>query len=226
MWERIVNGFLFGKPQEETEQLHVSLPEDFVPIFPGTKAHEYLRSRGISDARIEYFRLGFGTEELKNRIIIPDYNRDGDVVYWVARTYGKHKAKYKNATAPREFQVFNLGRLLASGTEIDRVVICEGTISAIVAGYDAVATYGKYVTGSQITILARAAAKEYVVAFDGDAPYEAASLATRLRRRGLYVSWVRFSRSEDPASVGALESRRRIRRAKEWNALSAVEIML
>ena len=227
MWDRIINEFLYGKKNgdDEYKSEYVSWPAEYERMLPGTQAYRYLQERDISDEKIDKYQIGFGTGKLKNRIIFPDFNKEGNLCYWVARTYGEHRAKYKNATVPRERQVYNLGLLEARGAR-DRIVICEGPISAVVAGYDAVATYGKYVTGLQIDRLVRFEAEEYVIAVDGDAIPSAVSLAKRLWRRGLTVKFVRFAYHEDPASVGGLEMSRRIRTAMAWTGMSALEVLL
>lgn len=230
MWEQIMHEFLWGTQEEDEEPKFVSWPQEYNKLMPGLEAHRYLSSRGISEKKIEHYEIGFGIGELKNRIIFPDTDEDDQLVYWVARKYGKLDAnkkapKYKNADIPRKRQVYNLGRLLRRGWD-RRVVICEGPISAVVAGFDAVATYGKYVTGDQISRLARVGAGEYVVAFDGDAILEGVSLATRLYRRGLNVKFVKFRREDDPASVGGTAMRRMVCQAYSWHSLSALEILV
>lgn len=237
LWEKLIHAFIYGVELDDERQKRARLPKDFNSIIRGTEAYRYLYERGIKDEKIEAYGIGFGTQKMNEvpkehqeffagakRIVIPDYDASGELCYWVARTYGKHAAKYKNAKVPRDDKVFNLGRILRS-KERRRIVICEGPISAIVAGYDAVSTYGKYVTGNQISLLAQAEAEEYVIAGDGDALMEAVSLATRLFRRGLNVKFARFYGTEDPASVGAGEARRRIREAFKWHPLSALEVL-
>lgn len=236
MWESVIHGFLFGTESSEVTEKVIE-PLDTYPVIPGTEAYRYLKSRGISDKRIEYYDIKFGTRSLfgiegadranyigRGRVAFMDYDKSGELVYWVARTYSGHTAKYKNAKAPREYQVFNLGRMQRDWIK-ERVVICEGPISAIIAGKDAVATYGKHVTGSQISKLISFDAGEYIIALDGDATAEAASLATRLYRRGCKAKMIKFSREEDPASVGSLEFRRRVNGAKVWSSDSAMEVL-
>lgn len=239
LWDQVVQSFLYPtSTYTQVEPQREVLPLDYTEMIPGTQAHKYCLSRGINDAKIRQYSIGFGTARLddypkeerklyagKNRVIFPDFDRYGDVTYWVARTYGKHTAKYKNAQSPAHTKIFNIGRLHRL-EEIIRVVICEGPISAIIAGYDAVATYGKDVTGSQINMLVDLQAQEYVVAFDGDAVGPAMSLSSRLQRRGCNVKFVKFSYDEDPASVGPIESRKRVLSAPSWNDMSAMEALV
>ncbi|MCG8433049.1 MAG: hypothetical protein MJA83_03330 [Gammaproteobacteria bacterium] len=243
LWDQVIQKFLYGKyeGEDKAERCSVSLPLDYTEMIPGTKAYEYCLSRGISPARIDKYKIGFGTAHLgtlpkedrkfyagKYRLVIPDFDSSGEVTYWVARTYGSHTAKYKNAQAPSEFQVFNIGRFekFENFSHSRRVVICEGPISAIVAGYDAVATYGNFVTGEQLDRLVRLKVGEYIVAFDGDAVGAAMSLASRLQRRSCPVKLVNFAYNEDPASVGPLEIRERIMKAPSWNDLAALEAIV
>jgi hypothetical protein len=190
----------------------VQLPKDYTEMIRGTDAYKYLASRRITDDQITHYKIGFGTEDLQDRsyeerkhyagsgrIVFPDFDSDGECVYWVARTYRGHKVKYKNPPAvDAGHKVYNL----ANASMYREVVITEGVISSIAAGYNAVATYGKEVTTTQLTMLVQAAFERYLVALDGDARKEALSLAERLSRRGCRVSLVQFYQDEDPASVG------------------------
>jgi DNA primase len=91
--------------------------------------------------------------------------------------------------------------------KFNSVVITEGTISAIRAGLNAVATYGKYVSPEQVEMLASLQTKadagpiSYIVALDGDALSYSMKLARRLFARGLQTSVVMLPDGHDPASL-------------------------
>lgn len=76
---------------------------------------EYLRQRGITNGIIERFNISFteyfGNEYIeRNRIIIPSYDENGELNYWVGRDYtGRNKIKYCNARVPKTDIVFNEG---------------------------------------------------------------------------------------------------------------------
>lgn len=230
MWEQVIHEFLWGTAEDKSESEYIAWPKEYNQMMSGLEAHRYLSGRGISDKKIDFYQIGFGTGFLKNRIIFPDVDEHSSLVYWVARKYGKldankQAAKYKNADIPRKRQIYNLGRLVSRGWD-RRIVICEGPISAVATGFDAVATYGKYVTGDQISRLAAFGADEYVVAFDGDALLEGVSLATRLYRRRLKVKFVKFRYDEDPASVGGSIMRHKICTAPVWHSMSSLEVII
>lgn len=194
------------------------LPRDFAKLPAGSEAYRYLLGRGLSPEDMEYFHVGIGTADLrdiaeeerrfyagKGRVVFPDYDREGNLTYWVARTYKDppHKAKYKNAWWPARDEVFHLARVPGP-----YVVIGEGPLDAMVAsrwtGRNAVATYGKGVSEEQVIRLAQELPKvhTYYVALDPDAPREANSLASRLAHRYLHVRLVQMPEGQDPASLG------------------------
>jgi DNA primase len=202
---------------DKVKKPEITLPEDYVSIIKGTKAHGYLMERGISDEQIAFYQIGFGTQDLREvdsaerhkfagsgRIIFPDFDSDGRCIYWVARTYMGHKIKYKNpARSNARDQVYNL----AKASQFTACIIAEGVISAIACGYNGVATYGKEVTKEQVSMLVAAAFDHYIVAHDGDARRTSLTLAQRLMRRGCTVSLVEFARDQDPASVPDIRDR-------------------
>lgn len=226
---------LKGEYIEKTEDVpSVSLPEDYVEMIAGTEAYGYLRDREISDEQIAFYRIGFGTEDLREkepaerakfaghgRIIFPDFDLEGRCIYWVARTYRGHKVKYKNpAGSNARDQVYNLAR----ASRYDRCIIAEGVISAIACGFNGVATYGKEVTETQVTMLAHTAFDHYTIAHDGDARPEADSLGERLSRRGCSVSLVEFNQDQDPASVSDMPAR--VDRALGWSLKNRLRFKL
>jgi len=208
---------LQGKFQEPKEEKQIALPKDYISIIKGSEAYQYLRKRNISNKQIDFYRIGFGVQDLRDldkderqyyagsgRIIFPDFDSDGNCVYWVARTYKGHKIKYKNPTQSNaRDKLYNL----VNASKYQTCVIAEGVISAIACGYNGVATYGKDVTAKQVDMLVNASFKHYFIAHDGDARKDALSLADRLARRLCSVSLVCFDWGQDPASVADVRSR-------------------
>ena len=95
------------------EEMVITLPEEFKtltsrnPHISSIKATRYLKSRSISKADILKWKIGYcGTGEYEGRIIIPSFNMDGRVNYFIARTYEDNWVKYKNPPAQKDV-VFN-----------------------------------------------------------------------------------------------------------------------
>ena len=110
----------------------VELPENFQTLT-GEKtrlkkrALDYLYSRGLSDKDIFYWKMGFcDYGEYQDRIIIPSFDDEGNVNFFVGRSYVEDWMKYKNPQVSKDI-IFND---LNIDWEED-VVLVEGPFDAI-----------------------------------------------------------------------------------------------
>ena len=162
---------LFSEKIEEKQILE--LPQGFVSLAnrdvppTGFAARNYLRKRGISKQDIVWWKMGYCSGgEYEGRIVIPSFDEEGDLNYFVSRSYDRaFYPKYKNPTASKNI-VFN--DLFVDWTS--DVVLVEGVFDAIVAGRNAVPLLGS--TLSQSSALLRKIVKKdagVYVALDPDA---------------------------------------------------------
>jgi DNA primase len=85
--------------QEDKKKVRLRLPEGFVkfkdsnPKFiPHIEAYKYVKSRGITDEMIDKYNIGYTVSgDFAYRIIIPSYNSEGQVNYFVGRAWVKKK---------------------------------------------------------------------------------------------------------------------------------------
>lgn len=101
------------------DEITVELPDEFVPLtyvnrraWKFDEAMTYVRFRGLTDSIIERYGIGYCPKgDYFNRIIIPSYNRVGDLDYFVGRWFGEHKPKnpYKNPQVEKQTVIFNEG---------------------------------------------------------------------------------------------------------------------
>lgn len=101
---------------EKEEEQRVELPKDFRLLTlandadPDVKAAwRYVYSRGLSDRDAWYFKLGVSDEpKWKRRIIMPSFDSEGKLNYFVARAIDKDKKpKYDNPHVDHRSVVFN-----------------------------------------------------------------------------------------------------------------------
>lgn len=97
----------------------VDLPKEFISFKTASKgmklthyynqAYNYVKSRNITDSMIEKYNIGFCYQgEYANRIIIPSYDKEGEINYFIARSYeSKPFMKYKNPESQKEIIIFN-----------------------------------------------------------------------------------------------------------------------
>lgn len=162
---------------------------------PGDDYYNYLTSRGITEYLIRYYDIRVGSifSKYRRRVIVPNQieYRDG-ICYtdmFVARTIENEGKRYLNPYGENKSRaVFNLHRI-PKGSPI---IICEGVFTAMSAGLNAVATYGKTVSDIQLTKILNNEPESIYVNLDSDARAEAIKLCRRIRRRGydgkLYIT--------------------------------------
>lgn len=96
----------------------LNLPKNFRPFkedkYYPPKAMEYLQKRGIGWDIIYDFNMGFTTYDendkiSSNRIIIPSYNKFGELNYWTGRDFmgNDKRQKYYNPKVERKNIIFN-----------------------------------------------------------------------------------------------------------------------
>ena len=142
-WDEITNrsdlerfADLFMEPERADDAQKMELPEEFVSLCSnkipatGMYALRYLQKRGVTKADILKWKIGycFGGE-YRNRIIVPSFDDEGDVSYFIARSYTGDSYKYKNPKASKNI-VFNE---LYIDWNSDLTLV-EGVFDALVAG--------------------------------------------------------------------------------------------
>jgi len=103
--------------QDDKKKVRLRLPEGFTtfkdsnPRFiPHIEAYKYLQSRGITDDIIDRFKIGYtATGDYAYRIVVPSYNTENTLNYFVARAWVPKKMKYKNPPVPKDEIIFNEG---------------------------------------------------------------------------------------------------------------------
>lgn len=104
---------------EDIKRPKLRLPEGYIkfkdsnPRFiPHAEAYRYLKSRGITDDLIERYDIGYTVDgDFAYRIIVPSYNENGVLNYFVARSWVPKKMKYKNPSVPKDEIIFGENRI-------------------------------------------------------------------------------------------------------------------
>lgn len=101
--------------KREKPKKQLKLPEGFTlfkdssPVYPVRRAAiNYLHNRGITDLMIEKYQIGFCDKgDHAGRIVIPSYNSNGELNYYIARSWNPmSRAKYKNPEAEKDKIIF------------------------------------------------------------------------------------------------------------------------
>ncbi len=152
-----------GKPKDNV----VSLPMDFIPLVSKISSIEhahairYLKNRGIDDDKILKYKIGFCDRgDYRGRVIIPSFDSDGTLNYFVGRSYlANSSSPYKNPAVEKNKIVFNEINLL-----FDRdMYIVEGVFDAFSCGSNSVPLLGSSISDRLIIRLVDECPCVYVV---------------------------------------------------------------
>ena len=115
----------------------LDLPSDFKSLVnkknPPTAIYplNYLSSRGVSKEDIIRWKIGYCEEgDFSGRVVVPSFDNNGDISYFVARSYDHTWPKYLNPQDVDKNIIFN--ELFLDFD--DDLVLVEGVFDAIVAG--------------------------------------------------------------------------------------------
>lgn len=201
--ETSLENTLFQKNENNEEKL-ISLPKEFVTLTGKTNhlanaAIRYLKNeRNITKEDILKWKIGYcGSGDYAGRIVIPSFNKNGYVNYFIARTYKNDWIKYKNPPIEKSNMIFN--HLYVDWSE--DLVLTEGVFDAIVVG-NAVPLLGS--TMMEYSTLFQEIAKHdttIYLALDPDAEKKARALIKDMLRYGIEVFKVDIAGYQDVGSM-------------------------
>jgi DNA primase len=163
------------------EKIVINLPEGYKKLsecttkdYKSDLAKKYLYNRGITDKIIEDFNIGYTiVGDHKNRIIIPSYDSDGNLNYFIARWFlnKKTKIKYLNPHVEKSEIIFNENKVNWDAT----IYLVEGATDHIVVP-NSIPLLGKFISDKLKAVLHENAKAFIVVLLDSDAYEDAERL--------------------------------------------------
>jgi len=215
---------LFDFPKEDKQV--AELPKEFISLAnkeippTGFQARKYLKERGLAKKDIIWWKMGYcSSGEYENRVIVPSFNEDGDVDYFIARSYTGDYSKYKNPPVGRDI-VFN--DLFIDWTS--DVILVEGVFDAIKAGRNAVPMLGS--TLREESKLFQKIVKNdtpVYIALDPDAENKSLEIIKKLLTYDVELYMIEVSPYAD---VGEMTAERFIDRKKKAKRMDFDEYMI
>ena len=191
--------------QDKTETIHnVSLPTEYKPLWIPTddpiykNAIYYLKTRRINAIEILRYSIGYCDRgPYSNSIIIPSYDEDGKLNYFIARDmFPNSKFKYKNPPMSKDTVAFEL----FINYDLP-LIFCEGVFDAISIRKNAVPLLGKFPSKSLVKKLVEKKVKKIYVALDDDARKDAIKLTQFLMDSGI-ETYLLEMKEKDPSELG------------------------
>jgi DNA primase len=154
------------------------------------QARDYFESRGINQASMTYFKLGYS--EAQGMVIVPVHSPDGIPVGLVGRSITEKK--FKNSTnLPKNKTLFNIHRAKKIG---DHVIIVESSFDAIrvhQSGFpNVVATLGGHISPDNINLLNRYFNKITIMT-DADEAGRALGLSISNKLKNKDILWASYT---------------------------------
>ena len=201
---------IVGKPRqslssnrEKVKENIVRLPKEFKPLWNSKdgiiKRHSinYLKKRGITMGDVIRYNIGYCEDGVYgNRIIIPSYNSDGELNYFVGRDIYSGGMKYKNPPVSKDVIGFEL---FVNWDE--PLILCEGSFDAMAIRRNAIPLFGKTIPKKLKMKIYEKRVKQIYILLDSDAIKDSIKITDDLMRNGIDVYFVNL-KEEDPSDMG------------------------
>lgn len=189
--------------EEVIEYEELTLPKDFKPILNNSsltakKAYKYLRKRNLTNDDILKYNIGYcDYGKYKNMLIIPSYNCEGKLNYFISRSFEKDAfIKYRNPDCSRDIIPFELF------INFDLpLILCEGAFDAIAIKRNAIPLLGKNIQSNLLKKIAKSTVEKIYIALDTDALKQALKHCEYLINQGKEVYLVELE-GKDPSEMG------------------------
>ena len=196
--------FISTKKDEVESKVIVSLPIEYKPLWKSSKslfykhALNFLKKRGITKIDLQKHKLGFCDDGIYgNRVIIPSYDENGILNYFVGRSFMGGGMKYKNPNVSRDIVPFDW--FIAWSYPI---VLCEGVFDAISIRTNAIPMLSKKPSNSLLRKIFEKQVKTIYIALDNDAKKDAYYLSEFFKDFGIDSKVVNLPKNKDPNNLG------------------------
>tara|TARA_R110002051_G_scaffold71264_3_gene128364 strand:- start:21 stop:938 length:918 start_codon:yes stop_codon:yes gene_type:complete len=206
----------------------ISLPKEYIPLWKdgGNKiirkhALLYLKKRNITNKDIIKYEIGFCEEGLyRNRIIIPSYDNNNKLNFFIARNFYKGGMKYKNPPVSKNVIMFE--------NHINwnlPIVICEGAFDAIAIKRNVIPILGKTLPEALLEKMVNGGTNKVIIILDTDARKDALKMTEKLARYSIDSCLVKLT-DKDPSEEGFDNMINYINNAKNIDLFSTIKMKL
>ncbi len=217
--------FLFQEEEkQESREIILELPENFKTLTrpynskSSKAALKYLNSRGIDKSDILKWKIGYcDSGKFRDRIIIPSFNQNGDLNYYIARTFSDAYKRYLNPSVSRDI-VFN--ELYVDFSE--EVMVVEGAFDAI-KSYNAIPILGSTIRETS-KLFKRIVENDtpVLLALDPDAKKKTEAIKKMFLKYGIEVRQLKYEDQRDLGDMTKQEVKVLSEKAKIVNSFDSL----
>ena len=208
------------------EKIQLRLPSEFKSLLQKPKsinpiynqALAYIKRRGISMDEVSKYNIGYCEDGLYGgRIIIPSYDEDNELNYFIARTFYEDVGmKYKNPPVSRDVIVFD--------NQInwnEPITLVEGVFDSFSVKRNAIPMLSKFLLSKLKTKILEKGVKEINLLMDSDAVEDSTKHTEYFIKNGIKVRNIIPQGESDAADMGFDEVNNLLKQTEEtgWDTL-------
>lgn len=191
IYEIYGDDYIVYSKDTEDEKVELRLPNEFQsllkvpkgkinPVY--RKALQYAKERGITKDDIRRYNIGYcDSGHYANRIIIPSYDSDNRLNYFIARSvFAEEKFKYKNPPVSKNVIIFE--------NQInwnEPITLVEGVFDALAVKRNAIPILGKFVPKKLNDAIFKNEVKGINILLDEDAQQQALQYTMQFTNQGI-----------------------------------------
>jgi DNA primase len=203
LFQIIGNGYYIHS-STKTEVSSLQLPEGFTPLSRSQKSIEYcnaikyLKSRGITKDDILRYNIGYcEVGKFKQRVVIPSYDKDGNLNFFSSRTYYPSVLhRYMNPAWDKNIVGFEM----MINWDLP-VTITEGVFDAIAIRQNAIPLFGTLVSMELKRQIMLNGVERLNIVLDNDAMKHALEHYEFFDNQGVQVHLIKLD-NQDPSMLG------------------------
>ena len=181
----------------------LQFPHGVTPIMSSSAilskhALHYLDQRGITQQDVVKYDLHYCEEgPLRNMVVIPSYDKDGFLNYYVGRSFDKNAyIKHKLASSTKDI----IGFEMYINWDLP-VILCEGAFDAMAIKRNAIPLFGKKISTTLMKKIIKSNVEKIYLALDEDALKDAFNHAETFMSYGKKVYLIEME-DKDPSELG------------------------
>ena len=181
----------------------LTLPKEVTPIISSSAvlskhALHYLDQRGITPQDVVKYDLHYCEQgPLRNMVVVPSYDADGFLNYYVGRSFDKNAyIKHKLASSTKDI----IGFEMYINWDLP-VILCEGAFDAMAIKRNAIPLFGKKLSTTLMTKIIKSNVEKIYLALDEDALKDAFNHAETFMSYGKRVYLIEMG-DKDPSELG------------------------
>ena len=211
-------------PQQEDAEtkVFIQLPKEFISLSEEPKGFNpeykhamfYLTERGIGIKEIIKYNIGYCKDGLYGRrVIIPSYDINGQLNYFVSRSYyPDEKMKYKNPPISKNIIGFE-----SQINWNETIILCEGVFDAITIKRNVIPLLGKFPSKQLVEKIFMNGVTDIIISLDSDAMNEAFRAAEYFRKQGINVKLMQL-KDKDASEIGYTKFYEELNNSKKFSS--------